>query len=96
MDRGCWKCSPELINSVSVPAGRRESSGLQAEGANIGNQGSWRVLLCSGPYTVGFNSFPLPGRGVNVYYQDTRGAGLTNSRVTAHMEGEGAKTLQEI
>lgn len=45
---------------------------------------------------MGFNSFPLPGRGVNVYYQDTRGAGLTNSRVTAHMEGEGAKTLQEI
>lgn len=43
---------------------------------------------------MGFNSLPLPGRGVNVYYRDTRGAGLTNSWVTAHVEAEGAKTLQ--
>lgn len=43
---------------------------------------------------MGLNSFPLPRRGVNIYYRDTRGVGLTNSWVTAHGEAEGAKTLQ--
>lgn len=31
---------------------------------------------------------------MNVYYGDTRGVGLTNSWVTAHVEAEGAKTQQ--
>lgn len=47
-DRGCCKCSPDLINTFSVPARREERAqrGTATE-ANGGNEGSWILLSYS-------------------------------------------------